>query len=138
VDKGTAPLAVPPEGPELVKAIPDIFYVILDPPVGKDTPKARGKTLDLVKNLVPTVKITWAEEVDEGGESGDDGASEDSSMWPFGHQSAPVASSNPPASFLSQPLLPRGHAERQASTGNGNGNGEGSGSGNLPSCQCPP
>jgi hypothetical protein len=128
VDKVTAPLVVPPE---LVKAIPEIFYVILDPLVGKDTPKARGESLDLVKNLVPTVKITWAEEVDEGGESGDDGASEDSSMWPFGHQSAPVTSSNPPASFLSQPLLPRGHAERQVTAGSGKESGSGS-------CPCPP
>src|SRR6266566_5859434 len=74
VDKVTAPL---PVLPELGKAIPDILHAILDALVGKDTPKARGETLDLVKNLVPTVKTTWAEEVDEGG---DDAASEDSSM----------------------------------------------------------
>ena len=66
--KVTAPLLVLPE---LGKAIPDILHAILDPLVGKNIPKAQGKTLDLVKNLVPPVKRTWAE-VDEG----DDAASE--------------------------------------------------------------
>jgi hypothetical protein len=75
VDKVTAPL---PVLPELGKAIPDILHAILDPLVGEDIPKAQGKTLDLVKNLVPPVKTTWAE-IDEG----DDAASEkDSPMRP--------------------------------------------------------
>jgi hypothetical protein len=111
MDKVTVPLAVPPE---LGKAIPDILHAILDPLVGKDTPKARGEMLDLVKIVAPAVKITWAEEVDEGG---DDATSEDSSMRPSpaaGHQGAPVIGPNPPAGFLSQPSLPpRGHARRQ-------------------------
>ncbi len=137
VDKVTAPLAV---SPELGKAIPDILDAILDALIGEDTPKARRETLDLVKNVVPTVKTTWAEEVDEGG---DDAASEDSSTMKAspaaGHQGAPVAGPNPPAGFLRQPSLPRGHAGRQA-TGASSSNGESEGSGGkAPShCQCPP
>jgi hypothetical protein len=120
---------VPPE-------LPDILHAILDPLVRRDTPKARGETVDLVKTPVPTVKRTWAE---EGGEGGDDAASEDSFMWPSpaGHEGAPVAGPNPPAGFLRQPPLPRGHAGRQAASAPGEGEGEG---GNDPSpfCQCPP
>ena len=119
MDKVTAPLAVPPE---LVKAILDVLHAVLDPLVGKDTPRAQGETFDLVKNLVPTVKTTWAEEVDK---RGDDDASEDlreSSMWPF------------------QPLLPRGHAERQAPGAGNNNEGAQGGSelgGNTPPPWCP-
>ena len=146
VDKVTAPLAV---SPELSKAIPDILYAILDPLVGKDTPKARREMLDLVKKVVPTVKTTWAEEVDEGG---DDAASEDSSMRPSPAadqaQGAPGVGPDrpdPPAGFLSRPSLPRGHARRQATASSSNsessgesGNGEGLG-GNFPSPPgCPP
>jgi hypothetical protein len=131
VDKLTAPLVVPPE-------LPDILHAILGSLVRRDTPKARGEILDLVKSLVPTVKTTWAEEGDEGG---DDAASEDSSMWPSpaaGHEGVPVAGPNP-TGFLRQPPLPRGHAERQVTASGGNGEGEGSG-GSVPSspCQCPP
>ena len=141
VDKVTAPLAV---SPELSKAIPDILHAILDPLVGKDTPKARREMLDLVKKVVPTVKTTWAEEVDEGG---DDAASEDSSTRPSpaADQGAPVVGPDPPAGFLSRPSLPRGHARRQATASSSNsessgesGNGEGLG-GNFPSPPgCPP
>jgi len=139
MDKVTVPLAVPPE---LGKAIPDILHAILDPLVGKDTPKARGEMLDLVKIVAPAVKITWAEEVDEGG---DDATSEDSSMRPSpaaGHQGAPVIGPNPPAGFLSQPSLPpRGHARRQVTAGSGEGEGGSNGGpgGNVPSPPgCPP
>ena len=140
VDKVTAPLAV---SPELSKAIPDILHAILDPLVEKDTPKARREMFDLVKKVVPTVKTTWAEEVDEGG---DDAASEDSSMRPSpaADQGAPVVGPDrhdPPAGFLSRPSLPRGHARRQATASSSNsesGNGEGLG-GNFPSPPgCPP
>lgn len=108
VDKVTAPLAVSPIG----KAIPHILYAILNLLVNKDTSKARG---------------------------GDDAASEDSSMRSpvAGHQGAPVAGPNPPASFQSQLLLPRGHAVRQVTAGAGGGAESG---GNVPSppCSCPP
>jgi hypothetical protein len=50
------------------------------------------------------------------------------------HQGAPVAGPIPPAGFLSQPSLPRGHARRQAAAGNGEGPGGGAG-GNVPSPQ---
>jgi hypothetical protein len=119
VDKVTASL---PVLPELVKTIPDLIYAIVNSLVGKDTPKACGETLDPVKNLVPTVKTTWSEGLDEGGDR-DDAASEDSSMWPSlaaAHQGAPGAGPNPPIGFLSQPLL-RGHAGRQVATGSGIG-----------------
>ena len=110
VDKVTAPLAVSPTG----KAIPDILYAILKLLVGKDTSKARG---------------------------GDDAASEDSSMrsQAAGHQGEPVAGINPPTSFPSQLLLPRGHVGRQVGAGSGSNSNEGSG-GEVPSppCSCPP
>lgn len=104
--------------PDLGKAIPDILHAILDPLVSKDTQEA-----DLVKNLVPPVKTTW-----------DDAASEDSSMGPSSAADlgAPVAGPNPPAGFLSQPLLPRGHAVRQVVTGAGAGNGSGVSSHDVP------
>ena len=38
-----------------------------------------------------------------------------------GHQGAPVAGPNPPATFQNQPPLPRGHARRQVTAGNGEG-----------------
>ena len=55
------------------------IHVIFNLLAGKDTPKARGDTPDLlVKNFVPTVKkTTWAEEADKGG---DDANCEVSSM----------------------------------------------------------
>ena len=98
MDTVSAPLAVPPE-----LGIPDILHAVLDPLVGKDTPRAQGETFDASED------------------------SRESSMGPFGH--------------LSQPLLPRSHAERQAGAGNDNDNeGAQGGSewgGNTP-CQCPP
>ena len=104
MDKLTAPLAVPPG---LGKAIPDILHAILDPLVGKDTPRAPGETVDLVGNVVPTVKTTWVEEGDEGGDD-----AEDSFKKPSPAQGAPVTGPTP-ASFLSQPSLPRGLDGRQ-------------------------
>ena len=41
------------------------IHAIFNLLAGKDTLKARGETRDLlVKNFVPTVKATWAEEAD--------------------------------------------------------------------------
>ena len=119
VDRVTAPL---PVLPELVKAIPDLIHAVVKSLVGKDTPKPCSEALDPVKDVVPTVKTTWTEVVD----GGDDTASEGPSMWPSlaaAHQAAPVAGPNPPTGFLSQLLLPRGHAGRQVTAGAGPGTG---------------
>jgi hypothetical protein len=118
VDKGTAPLPVVSVP---VKAIPDLIHAIINFLVGKDTPKAcaSGETLDPVKTLVPTVKTTWAEEVDEGGDCDED------SYLVAAHQDAAVAGPDPSIGFLSQPLLPRGHAGRQVGDDTESRNGGG-------------
>jgi hypothetical protein len=111
VDKVAAPLPVPPE---LVKAIPDLVHVILDPLIGKDAPKAREEPLGVVKQLVHG-KTLRAEDADE---TGVDDASEDSSSQTetstttaAGPQDTSVVAPNRPAgcpSKRSQPPPPSG------------------------------
>ena len=112
VDKVTAPLPVPPE---LVNVIPDLVHAILDPLVGKGTPKAREEPLDVVKLVVPGKRLRAEGAVEAGGDEGSEDSSsqaEASTSPAAGSQGAPVAS-NPPAGCPSQPSPPSGPVGQQ-------------------------
>jgi hypothetical protein len=120
VDKVTAPLPVPPE---LVNAIPDLVHAILDPLIGKGTPKAREEPLDVVKHLVPGKTLRAEGAVEAGDETSEDSSSQGEASTPpaAGSQGAPAVAPNPPAGCPNQPLPRSGPVGRQEP---GAGNGE--------------
>ncbi|KAN0121628.1 hypothetical protein V8E52_003524 [Russula decolorans] len=131
VDKVTAPLPVPPE---LVKAIPDLVHVILDPLIGKDAPKAREEPLGVVKQLVPG-KTLRAEDADE---TGVDDASEDSSSQT---ETSTTTAAGPQDTSVVAPNRPAGCPSKrsQPPPPSGSGGDEGvSAGGDIPHCSVRP